>query len=279
MRDVRAFRRGRLSSTRLLAALVVAALTLISYWGLSETNEVTGEVQRVDLTRDQEIALGLQSAPEMAAQHGGISADAAERATVERVGRRVVERSRAGKSDYPFVFHVLADRATVNAFALPGGQVFVTAGLLERLETEGQLAAVLAHEIAHVVGRHGAEHLAKARLAEGLTGAAVLATYDPSDPRSRESAAVAAMVAQLVQMRFGREDELESDRMGAQFASEAGYDPRASIALMGILAQASGRSAGPEFFSTHPSPEGRVERLEEAIRELFPEGVPADLTP
>jgi predicted Zn-dependent protease len=162
---------------------------------------------------------------------------------------------------------------------LPGGQVFITEGLLRRLKTDGQLAGVLGHEIAHVVARHGAEHIAKQQLTQGLTGAAVLATYDPSNPSSRNSAAVAAMIGQLVNMRFGRQDELESDNLGVRFTSEAGYDPRSLIALMKILDESSQGNRPPEFFSTHPNPENRVQRIEAEIRERYPDGVPAGLEP
>jgi predicted Zn-dependent protease len=155
--------------------------------------------------------------------------------------------------------------------------VFITEGLLKRLKTEGQLAGVLGHEIGHVVARHGAEHIAKQQLTQGLTGAAVLATYDPSDPSSRGSAAVAAMIGQLVTMRFGRQDELESDQLGVRFSSEAGYDPRSMIALMKILEESSQGNRPPEFFSTHPNPENRIERIQAAIQERFPNGVPQGL--
>jgi predicted Zn-dependent protease len=174
---------------------------------------------------------------------------------------------------------VLDDPETINAFALPGGQVFITEGLLRRLKTDGQLAGVLGHEIAHVVARHGAEHIAKQQLTEGLTGAAVLATYDPSNPSSRNSAAVAAMLGQLVNMRFGRQDELESDQLGVRFSSEAGYDPRSMIELMKILEQSSQGNRPPEFFSTHPNPENRISRIQEAIQKQYPNGVPEGLEP
>ncbi|HWN20070.1 MAG TPA: M48 family metalloprotease, partial [Gemmatimonadales bacterium] len=136
---------------------------------------------------------------------------------------------------------------------------------------------VLGHEIGHVVGRHGAEHIAKQQLTEGLTGAAVLATYDPNNPSSQNSAAVAAMIGQLVGMRFGRQDELESDELGVRFTSEAGYDPRSMTGLMKILDESSEGGRPPEFFSTHPNPENRIQRIEAAIKERYPEGVPSGL--
>jgi predicted Zn-dependent protease len=128
-----------------------------------------------------------------------------------------------------------------------------------------------------VVARHGAEHIAKQQLTQGLTGAAVLATYDPNDPSSRGSAAVAAMIGQLVTMRFGRQDELESDQLGVRFSGESGYDPRSMIDLMKILDQSSQGNRPPEFFSTHPNPENRIQRIQEAIKEQYPNGVPEGL--
>jgi predicted Zn-dependent protease len=266
------------SRNRLWIALVVAAISLLGYFGTSVFNPITEEKQHVgSITPEQEIALGLQAAPEMAQQFGGLDSDAEAQARVDRVGERLVARSAAGQSPYPFEFHVLDDPQTINAFALPGGQVFITEGLLRRLKSTGELAGVLGHEIAHVVARHGAEHIAKQQLTEGLTGAAVLATYDPNNPDSRTSAAVAAMIGQLVNMRFGRQDELESDQLGVRFTDEAGYDPRSMIALMKILAESSEGGRPPEFFSTHPNPENRIERIQMAIQERHPNGVPAGL--
>jgi predicted Zn-dependent protease len=265
---------------RLLVALLVAVVSLVAYYGKRQDNPVTGEIQHVDLSTDQEVALGLQAAPEMAAQHGGLHADSEAQALVDRVGQRLVAGSVAQQSPYPFEFHLLADEQTVNAFALPGGQVFITAGLLAQLRTEGEVAGVLGHEIGHVVGRHGAEHIAKQQLAQGLTGAAVLATYDPDNPASRNSAAIAALIANLVTMRFGREDELESDRLGVRFLGESGYDPRALVGVMEVLHAASaGGTRPPEFFSTHPDPERRVEEIQAAIAAQFPNGVPSGVTP
>jgi predicted Zn-dependent protease len=250
---------------------------LISYYSAREYNPVTDEVQHVNVTSDQEIALGLQAAPQMADQFGGLHPDQEAQATVDEICSRIVSRSAAQQTPYKFECHVLADEDTINAFALPGGQVFITAGLLKRLQTEGQAAGVLGHEIAHVVARHGAEHIAKAQLTQGLTGAAVLATYDPNNPSSRNNAAVAVMIGQLVNMRFGREDELESDRLGVRFMSEAGYDPRAMVEVMRILEEAAGAGRQPEFFSTHPNPGRRIERIQQVIAETYPNGVPGDL--
>mgnify|MGYP001207736565 FL=1 len=154
-----------MNKIQLIIGLVVAAFSLLSYFGSSSINPITGEKQHVGgMSPKEEVAMGLQSAPQMAAQMGGLTQDARARQLVAAVGAKVVAGSVAAKSGYPFKFHTLADPRTVNAFALPGGQIFITMSLLSRLETEGQLAAVLAHEVGHVIARHSAEHIAKDQL-------------------------------------------------------------------------------------------------------------------
>ena len=203
--------------------------------------------------------------------------DPTVQSTVEQLGESIVARSAARGSGYQYDFHVLRDNDTVNAFALPGGQVFITAALLRRLQNEGQLVGVLGHEVGHVVGRHSAEQLAKAQLTGALVGAAgVAASSENSD--GRQGAAIAAAVGQLVNMRFGRKDELEADHFGVRFMSEAGYDPRALEEVMRILAEASGGSSQPEFLSTHPDPGNRLAQIDAEIQQMFPQGVPPNLT-
>jgi len=159
---------------RLIMMLIIAALSVVSYCTERTVNPITGEEQHVGLTPEQEVALGVQAAPEMAHRFGGIDRDERLRQTVKAVGEKIVAQSIAAQSGYPFDFRVLADDQTVNAFALPGGQLFTTVALLERLKTEEQLAGVLSHEIGHVIARHSAERLAKQKLTQGLTGAVVM---------------------------------------------------------------------------------------------------------
>jgi len=251
----------------------MVAVALFSYCSSRTYNPVTGEEQYISLTPRQEIALGLQAAPEMMQQHGGLYPEERVQAIVDDVGAQLVESSATKDTEWQYEFHLLADTDTINAFALPGGQVFITAALYDRLETEGQLAGVLGHEIGHVIARHGAQRIAKTELTEGLTGAVVVASGDA------RAAQVAAMVGQLVNMRYGRDDELESDKLGVRFMVDAGYDPRAMIRVMEILRDAGGGGSQPEFFSTHPNPENRIERIEQAIHELYPNGVPERLIP
>lgn len=264
---------------RILLALVLAVVAVGGYFFSTreEYNPITQETQRISLSVQDEIALGLQSAPQMAAQFGGLHPDAAVQEQIDAIGERLVEMSAANSTEYPFDFHVLADSSTVNAFALPGGQIFLTAGLLRLLDTEGEVAGVLAHEIGHVVGRHSAEQIAKSQLTQGLAGAAGVALYDPENPSSQAAAQAAMVVGQVVNMKYGREHELQSDRLAVRFMADAGYDPRSLITVMEILGEAGGANRQPEFLSTHPDPGNRIREIEKAIEAEFPDGVPSGL--
>lgn len=264
-------------SFRYIIALVIAAFSLITYWCKRSHNEITGETQHIDMTTEQEIALGLQAAPEMARQYGGLHPDTEAAAKVKEIGQRIVSKTKAGSTDYKFDFHLLADENTINAFALPGGQIFITAGLLKNLQTEGQVAGVLGHEVGHVVARHSAEQIAQSQLTQGLSGAAAIAVYDPDRPSTAAGAAAAAMVGKLLTLKYGRDDELESDRLAVRFTMEAGYDPNAMIEVMKILEHASGGSRGPDFFQTHPNPGNRISEIQNAIQKEFPDGLPSGL--
>ena len=261
-------RRGGLPLGRLLIAGLIAISSLIAYFGNREDNPITGETQHVGISVEQEIVLGLEAAPEMADQFGGLDPNANDQAIVDDVGQHIVATSPAGRSPYEFDFHLLSDSETVNAFALPGGQVFITRALFDRLQREGELAGVLGHEIGHVVGRHSAERIAKAQLTEGLTGAVVIASYDPDNPSSAGAAQMAVLIGQLVNMKYGREDELESDFLGVCFLNDAGYDPRDLVQVMQVLAESRQGQQPPEFFSTHPNPENRIEQIQNAIQNL-----------
>lgn len=259
---------------RLGIGLLIALFGLVSYCANTVKNPVTGENQRVQLSVQQEVTLGLQARQQMAAQHGGLYPDKALQQYIDRVGEKVVRQSNAAKLPYPYEFHLLRDPKTINAFALPGGQVFITAALLQRLSSEAQLAGVLGHEVGHVVGRHGAEHLAKQQLGQSLVTAVGVAS---SDDRGQNAAVLAQAVNQLVSLRYGREDELESDRLGFEFMTAAGYDPRGIVELMKILESARQGGQQPEFFSSHPNPGNRIEQLQQLIKKTYPQGVPAAL--
>ena len=254
-------RRGFGCGARVLIALAIVGFALFKYYTQTEVNPVTGEKQHIAMTADQEVAIGLESAPEMARQMGGeVEPSDPKARLVEAVGRKVVQNSDAARSPYVFAFHLLRDPETLNAFALPGGQVFITYGLLTKLEDEDQIAGVLGHEIGHVVNRHGAEHMATGQLGQLLTMAAGVAATD-EEGRGQRAAMVAAMINQMVQLKYSRSDELEADRVGMDYMRQAGYDPSAMLGVMRILADASNGGRAPELLSTHPYPEQRLEEI------------------
>ncbi len=246
------------SSARLILGVIIAVISLISYFASSEVNPVTGENQYISLTVDQEIALGLQSAPTMIQEYGGLYQDSDLQNQIQRIGNRLVQDSIAGTTPWQFEFYVL-DSDVVNAFALPGGPVFITTGLLFQLETEDAAAGVLSHEIVHVLARHSAQRIAKSDLTNGMIGAVGVASGD------RGTAQAAAVIGNLVNMQYGRDDEIESDTLGVCLMISAGYDPNAMVDVMAVLAQAGG-GRQPEFFSTHPNPDNRIQKIEDAIR-------------
>lgn len=264
-------------SPRLVIAAIILLIGLVSYFGTSVLNPVTGEKQHISLSTDQEIALGLGAAPRMAEQFGGLEPDPKLQEFVQRVGDRVVRQSVAAQTPYQFQFHLLRDPQTVNAFALPGGPIFITRGLLSRLQNEAQLAGVLGHETGHVVARHSAEHMAKSQLGQSIVGAIYVGTSDQYG-RGQQAAMLAAVTNQMLQLKYGREDELEADTLGVRVISEAGYDPRALLVVMKILEEAGGGQRRSEFTSTHPNPGNRQQVIREAIDKQFPNGVPRNLT-
>jgi predicted Zn-dependent protease len=250
---------------RLIIGLVMAGMALLSYYSKTQQNPLTGEKQQVNLSPEEEVAMGLQSAPSMAAEYGGLYPDNSVQDQVKKVGIHLINvfnaevESNGHGNPYRFEFHVLRDPNTVNAFALPGGQIFITAGLLKRLKSEDQLAGIIGHEIGHVVYRHSSEQMAKSEFYQGLAGAATAAAGDMG------TAQIANYVAQMKLMKFGREDELECDEFGVKNLIKAGYDPYAMIEVMEILSQASGGGQRDEFMSTHPNPENRIGKIKEHI--------------
>lgn len=258
-------RQGRGSGTgrfkiMLFIGLAMAAFQAFKYYTNTQTNPITGEEQRVQWTTEEEVGIGLQSAPQMAQQHGGLHPDERARGHVESVGKRLINNSIVRRSQYPFQFHLLRDDRTVNAFALPGGQVFITAALYGKLENEDQLAGVIGHEIGHVIHRHGAERMASSGFIQGLIQSVMIGSGG-----SGSVAQVANVVGQYSSMSYGRDQELESDDFGVRLMLEAGYDAENLIGVMDILEEASGGASKPEFQSSHPSPENRRQKIKDSI--------------
>jgi predicted Zn-dependent protease len=246
---------------KLIIAVGIILFSFFKYWSNSDINEWTKRKQHITLEPKQEIAIGLKSAPQMTQQYGGLYPDQNLQDKIDEVGNRLVNASIAKQTPYQFDFHLLRDPNTINAFALPGGQVFITYGLLKRLENEDQLAGVLGHEIGHVVGRHSAERIAKENLTQGIINGVLVGSDGGVG-----AAQTAAMIGNLINMKYGREDELESDDLGVRFMIDAGYQPEQMLGVMKILKQASGGNKTPEFQSTHPDPENRMINIKKAIK-------------
>jgi predicted Zn-dependent protease len=135
---------------------------------------------------------------------------------------------------------------------------------------------VLGHEVGHVVARHGAEHLAKQQLGTALVNAVGVAASDNPD-NARQAAVLAQAVNQLISLKYGREDELESDQLGFRFMREAGYNPKGILEVMQILASTRQGGKSPEFLSTHPDPGNRLQRIKALVAQSYPNGIPANL--
>jgi predicted Zn-dependent protease len=264
---------------RLLIAGAIILFSVVTFYSKGQVNPVTGEKQRVHLSVKDEIVMGLQAVTSM----GQTSMNREAQSHVDRVGFQLVDAledrlAREGVDiPYPFEFHLLADGRTVNAFALPGGQIFITEALYRGLSGDGmlahdgRLAGVLGHEVGHVLERHGAQRMAKGSLLQGIVGAAGVAGGDMNSSRA------AAWAGNLVNMKYGRADELESDRWGVELMTLSGYNPEHMIAVMDVLEASAGGGAPPEFMSTHPRPENRRVYIKQIIDEKFPEGIPYGL--
>lgn len=240
---------------RIFIGLAIVAFAFIKRCNSKETNEYTGRSQIINMTEDQEIAIGLQSAPEMAQQYGGLYPDERMQAFVKSVGNKLVQSSIARETPYQYEFYLLADDKTINAFALPGGPCFITYALFKQLN-EAQLAGVLGHEIGHVIGRHSAERIAEGDFWKTISmGASV----------GGDMGNLVGGIGQNTLLKNGRGDELESDDLGVLFMIQSGYDPIEMIKVMEILKAAGGPNRAPEFQSTHPDPENRIQKIKEAI--------------
>jgi len=214
--------------------------------------------------QDQEI--GRQSA-EAAERELPILHDQSIEAYVDRIGERLAKV--APGADYPYQFKVV-NASDINAFALPGGYLYVNRGLIEAAQNEGQLAGVMAHEMAHVALRHGTSQASKAYVAQ--TGLGLLGGLVGKDDPSAEQriAALGGFGLNTLFLKFSRTAEEQADVTGAQMMAEAGYDPADMVDFFEILANEQDRNPGKvaQFFSSHPAPTNRAARINEEIELL-----------
>jgi len=217
----------------------------------------------------QDIQLGKRVAADAEKQLPLCNAPKVD-AYLTQLGTRLAQKLPTGGVQYPFEFHCVNDKA-INAFALPGGFVFVNRGAIEVASDEAQLAAVLSHELSHVALRHGTNQATKAQAAQ--TGVGIFGALFGDSFGGAFLTQLGAFAAGGVLLRYSRTAESQADIMGTQVLYDSGYDPRAMAQFFEKLeAETKGKNP-PEFFSDHPSPEHRVERVDEEIDKLG--GVPA----
>jgi Zn-dependent protease with chaperone function len=192
-------------------------------------------------------------------------------AYLTQLGLKLAAKLPTGGVQYPFEFHCVNDKA-INAFALPGGYVFINRGVIEAADNEAQLAGVMAHELSHVALRHGTNQATKAQATEGILGIAGGIFGDTVGGALMTQ--LGAFAAGGVLLRYSRTAESQADIMGTQVLYDAGYDPRAMAQFFEKLEAEMKGKTPPEFFSDHPSPEHRVERVDEEIDKLG--GTPAN---
>ncbi len=242
---------------------VAAAICLV---GLSACtlNPATGERQLTLMSEAQEVAMGRQAEPQVLASFGAYP-DEEWQTYVKDLGRELAAASE--RPHLPWTFHVLDD-PLVNAFAYPGGYIYITRGILSHFNSEAELVSVLGHEIGHVTARHSVEQMSQQQLAQLGLGVAAAASED-----FRPYAGYAAAGLQVLFLKFGRDDERQSDDLGLRYMTRAGYDPAEMpnvFRTFDRMQDNSGRQI-PNWQSTHPNPADRVGRIEAQIVQLPPE--------
>jgi predicted Zn-dependent protease len=245
-----------LAGSRVAAAVLGASLLL----GACATNPVTGERQFNLMSEAQEIQIGREMDPQVR-QEMGIYTDAELQQYVESVAMPLARGSQ--RPNLPWQFSIV-DSPSVNAFALPGGYIYVTRGLLAHLNDESELAGVLGHEIGHVTARHAAQQYSKAAGAEiGLTLSSIFF------PGARPYGQFAGTGLGLLFLKYSRDDELQADRLGAQYAAQNGWDPGGVQDMLRTLARidetATDKRGVPNYLSTHPAPADRVTKIESEV--------------
>lgn len=240
--------------------LLAGAFMLFQYCSSEKvTNPVTGRSARVALSSEQEENLGLQSFREVLSQ-ADVVRSGPEHDLVVKVAERLARATGDDARDFKWQVSVVRS-PQANAFCLPGGKIVVFTGILPYAKTEEGLAAVMGHEMAHAIARHGSQRLLRTSLAQTLLAGASLSMSD-MDPQERYTvmAALGAGAQYGVLLPFSREHESEADEMGLIYMARAGYEPGAAISFWERMSEAGGAQP-PEFMSTHPSHGTRIEHL------------------
>ena len=240
-----------------LVLLIFSSLLCFVCVGCS-VNPVTGEAQLNLFGSDirNDMSLGRQWAPQLEKEFGGVVENVSLGNYVNYVGRNIAQAGHAPNLEWHF--KVLRDNS-VNAFALPGGYIYITTGMLKKLNSEAQLAGVLAHESVHVTARH-----TTARMSEQIGLDILLSAVMPKETQ-QDIIRAASIVRRIVALKYSRDDERQADTTGLAYMVKAGYNPYGMVETMRMLAEAN--TVSPiEFLSSHPAPQNRMEYLAQKIR-------------
>jgi predicted Zn-dependent protease len=246
-----------------LGVSVVAVLAIVI---ACATNPATGKKELMLVSEGQEIALGKQEDQKAVASFG-VYDDPALQDYVANLGQSIARN--AERPDLPWAFRLVDDSA-VNAFALPGGFVYMTRGIMAYLDSEAELAMVMGHEVGHVTARHSASQMSSQQLMSLGMGIGMVAV-----PELRQYGDLAQLGLGLLFLKFGRDDETEADTLGLRYSKRLGYDAAEGAQAFRMLDQLSAQSeAGrvPGWLSTHPNPGDRYRRLVAAVRQSGVEG-------
>lgn len=243
---------------------IIVAIIVFAFFRKTEINPVTGRKQHVNFTPEEEVGLGMQCAPEMVVEFGGLYPDQKQQDRVKAIGKKLVAASEASKFPYQFDFHVLSDTATKNAFLIPGGQIFVTYGLLKKMSSDDQIAGVLAHEMGHIIGRHATEKLSKYDLLQGISGAEV---------SKFNSNQLTNYVADLINISFDAENEYEADDLAVRYMIKAGYKPEVWAETIGHLDKIVEKKRFLQYAETHPVFSDRIKEITMDIKKYTPKSV------
>ncbi len=255
-------------------ALVCLLLLTVPAMSGCKRNAATGKLQLDVMSRSQEIALGVESRPQILEGYGQEIAAPGIRSYVTEIGSALAAHVEPEYADIPWVFTML-DSEVVNAFALPGGQVFVSRALAVMLGDGAELAGVLGHEIGHVTARHGNQRITKQigfNVAMGAVALVVGASDEDSDIRKYGQIGVPALAfgGNVVLLSYGRNEELEADMLGVRYMSRACYNPVGQRMVMEVLQAASkGGSRPPEWLSTHPESQTRISRINKLLSDEY----------
>ncbi len=242
---------------------VLPALLVLAFATACATNPVTGRRELSFMSEAQEISIGQESDPQIK-EEMGVYNDAALQQYVSEIGMRMAKISE--RPNLPWRFTVV-DVPAVNAFAVPGGFIYITRGILPFLDSEAELAGVLGHEIGHVTARHSAQQYT--RQVSGQVGLVALGIFVPA---ARPFGELSGQALGVLFLRYGRDDELQADQLGARYESTLGWDPAgvpAFLSTLGRLDQAAGDRRGvPNWLSTHPEPLARVKDIQPVVDQL-----------